>query len=1076
MKVNTSKTKVMVFVVGKLDRVAIMIIEFLIFVLTTIVVYIWYSHRKAVNAFTSRGVRVLPGVPLFGNFFKSAFLRRHFLDDLNECYNAFPGERYVGILEGTGSVIVIRDPDLIKQITVKDFDSFINHRDFSNDADPLFDNSLLMMKGDKWRHMRAALSPAFTGSKMKQMVPFMNAISQNIVNYVQKLTEGKADNTTEELDIDDLMRRYTNDVIASAAFGLEVNSLEEKANEFYVTGQRITNFSTWQRINLFLMSVFPSISKRLNLKIFPEQTTEFIRNIVKNTMEFRKQNNIERPDMIQLLMEAAKGTLNSNTKENDNVGFATTEETQLNVDTSTKQWTDDELTAQAFIFFFAGFETSASTLVFAVHELALYPDVQNKLYEEVEQFKNDDKCLNYERIQELKYLDMVINETFRKWSPAIVLDRVCLRPYELPPPRPGADPYIVDKGTVVYNVVNSIHMDATYYPDPQRFDPERFSEENKRNIQSFTFMPFGVGPRNCIGSRFALLELKVLLYHLVLNFEILKCDKTTDPLVLKPTDFQIKALGVAIMIIEFLIFVLTTIVVYTWYSHRKAVNAFTSRGLRVLPGVPLFGNFLKSTFLRRHFLDDLHDCYNAFPNERYIGLLEGTTSIILIRDPELIKQITVKDFDNFVDHRNFFHDADPLFASSLLMMKGDKWRHMRATMSPAFTGSKMKQMVPFMNAISQNIVNYVQKLTEGKEDNTTEELDIDNLMRRYTNDVIASAAFGLEVNSLEEKANEFYVTGQRLSNFSTWQRINMFIISAFPYVSKRLNLKIFPEQTTEFFRNIVKNTIEYRKVNNIERPDMIQLLMEATKGTLKCDTKENDSVGFATTEETQLNVDTSTKQWTDDELTAQAFIFFFAGFESSASALVMAIHELAINPDVQNKLYKEVQEFKNEIKCLTYESVQELKYLDMVINETFRKWSPAIILDRVCLRPYELPPPRPGAKPYTVDKGAVVYNVVNSIHMDETYYPDPQRFDPERFSEENKRNVKSFTFMPFGVGPRNCIGSRFALLELKVLLYHIVLNFEILKCDKTTDPLVLKPTDFQIKALGGTWVKLRRRT
>ncbi|GBP77549.1 Probable cytochrome P450 9f2 [Eumeta japonica] len=382
-------------------------------------------------------------------------------------------------------------------------------------------------------------------------------------------------------------------------------------------------------------------------------------------------------------------------------------------------------------------------------------------------------------------------------------------------------------------------------------------------------------------------------------------------------------------------------------------------------------------------------CFEAGAPERYVGILERTMPIVMIRDPELIKLITVKDFDHFVDHREFF---------------------------------------------GEDVFNKV-----------TEEVDVDDLMRRYANDVIASTAFGIEVNSVVDKTNEFYETGQKLSNFSVWMRIKILITHAFPALAKKLKLQAFSEKTTNFFRGLVKNTMEYREQNKVERPDMIQLLMQAAK------------------------------EWNPDELVGQAFIFFMAGFETSASVLVMTVHELSLNPEVQATLYEEIKQFGDVKKALIYDILQNMKYLDMVINETFRKWSPAIIMDRVCLKPYDLPPSRPGANPYTVEPGQVVYNMVNCIHMDEKYYPEPHRFDPERFSEENKNNIKPFTFMPFGMGPRNCIGARFALLEVKVLLYHLILNFEILKCQRTSEPLRLQPTDFQIKALGGTWVKLRKR-
>ncbi|CAD0199578.1 unnamed protein product [Chrysodeixis includens] len=492
------------------------------------------------------------------------------------------------------------------------------------------------------------------------------------------------------------------------------------------------------------------------------------------------------------------------------------------------------------------------------------------------------------------------------------------------------------------------------------------------------------------------------------------------------------------MILEFFIFLLTTFVVYCVYSYKKLHKYFEKKDIKYVPGVPIFGNVLKTTFLKCHFVDDMMKVYNAYPDERYVGFMEFTLPVILIRDPELIKSITIKDFDYFTDHREFFtEESDPLFAGSLLLMKGNRWRDMRTTLSPAFTASKMKLMMPFILDNTNNILEYL-------DENQSREVNVDDFIRRYTNDVIASAGFGLQVNSLKEKDNEFYKLGSTIFEFTFWQRMMFMYTSMFPELSRKTKARIFPDETYSFFRNIVVSTMEYRKKEKVGRPDMIQLLMETPK------------------------------EWTPDEIIGQVFIFFAAGFETSASALVMTIHELAIHPDIQNKLFDEIKSF-SEKKELTFDNISELKYLDCVFNETLRKWSPAIILDRTCVKTYELPPPREGGPPCVINPGEVVYNMVNCLHMDPKHFPDPEVYDPERFSDENKHNIKPFTFMPFGSGPRICIGMRFAMIELKVLMYHILLNYKIVKSEKTMDPIFLKPHNFNIKAENGTWAKFEKR-
>ncbi|XP_013172506.1 PREDICTED: probable cytochrome P450 9f2 [Papilio xuthus] len=519
------------------------------------------------------------------------------------------------------------------------------------------------------------------------------------------------------------------------------------------------------------------------------------------------------------------------------------------------------------------------------------------------------------------------------------------------------------------------------------------------------------------------------------------------------------------MIVEILIFILTSILVYFIYTYKRVHYYFEEKGLKYNPGVPIFGNIIRSTFLRKHFVEDIDTIYKEFPNEKYVGYIEAITPVVLIRDPEIIKHITVKDFDHFVNHKDFFpEEIEPLFGSSLLLMKDNKWRDMRTTLSPTFTGSKMRHMLPFMIEISNNMVNYLK-------DHTNKDLDVSDLMRRYTNDVIASTAFGIQVNSVQNKDNDFYKTGQAMFNMSAQQKFKFFFVNQFPALSKLLRLRIFEDKYTKFFENIVTTTMEHRETHNIQRPDIIQLLMQAYKGNLKAE--DGDSKDEVVIEAEKLKRQST--EWSQRELASQVFIFFLAGFETSATALTMCIHELAINPTIQDRLYEEIKTFKEKHDRLTCDNISDMKYLDCVINETLRRWAPALIMDRVCTKAYELPPPHEGGKPCKLNPGDVVYNVVNSLHLDPNHYPDPEVFDPDRFSDDRKHEIKPFTFMPFGIGPRVCIGSRFALLELKVLIYDIVLNFNILKCEKTTDPITLEPHDFNIKAAGGTWVNLERR-
>lgn len=266
--------------------------------------------------------------------------------------------------------------------------------------------------------------------------------------------------------------------------------------------------------------------------------------------------------------------------------------------------------------------------------------------------------------------------------------------------------------------------------------------------------------------------------------------------------------------------------------------------------------------------------------------------------------------------------------------------------------------------------------------------------------------------------------GSKSVKFGTLAFFRGMFISKFPKFSKLLNLKFFGDEHVEFYRSLVLDTMKHRTAHGIVRPDMIQLLMESKKGSLKMDeTVIND--GFATVAESteNRNLGNAKRVWTDADYTSQCFLFFLAGFETSSTLMCLAVHELAVNKHVQMRLVQEIDEVRKQLdgKPLTYEILQKMEYLDMVVSETLRLWPPAVATDRACTIPYQLVNESNGQK-INFKLGDGIWIPILGLHRDPRYFPNPDVFDPERFSVENRSKIVPFTYMPFGVGPRNCIG------------------------------------------------------
>ncbi|XP_026318087.1 cytochrome P450 9e2-like [Hyposmocoma kahamanoa] len=511
---------------------------------------------------------------------------------------------------------------------------------------------------------------------------------------------------------------------------------------------------------------------------------------------------------------------------------------------------------------------------------------------------------------------------------------------------------------------------------------------------------------------------------------------------------------------------------------RQVYSFFEKRGVKTPNIISSFGAILDILLQRKHTTDSLYTNYNRFSDQRFYGLFTITIPTVEIRDIELIKRIAIKDFEYFHDHNTVIsEETDPLFGKNLLSLKGQKWKDMRSTLSPAFTSSKMKLMLPLMVEVGDRIIFSLKKKIE--ESQGYLDIDMKDLTTRYANDVIASCAFGLKVESDKDENNKFYTIGKSIASFKVSQIFIFLTLLLFPKAGKIFDLSLFPKKVQDFYRTLVKETMQTRELQKIVRPDMIHLLLEAKKGKLTHDQKssQDKDAGFATAEESSIGQNQINKVWTDDDLCAQVILFFMAGFESVSTAMSFLMYELAVNPDVQEKLYQEIKE--NEAKNngkFDYNSIQNMVYMDMVVSETLRLWTAGFALDRCCTKDYNLGKPNDEAtEDFIIHKGQSVQIPVWAIHRDPKYFPNPNKFDPERFSEKNKHNIKPFTYMPFGLGPRNCIGSRFALCEIKVMAYQILNSIEVSPSNKTVIPAKVDPTSFNLRAKGGHWTRVKIR-
>ncbi|CAG2177485.1 unnamed protein product, partial [Oppiella nova] len=193
---------------------------------------------------------------------------------------------------------------------------------------------------------------------------------------------------------------------------------------------------------------------------------------------------------------------------------------------------------------------------------------------------------------------------------------------------------------------------------------------------------------------------------------------------------------------------------------------------------------------------------------------------------------------------------------------------------------------------------------------------------------------------------------------------------------------------------------------------------------------------------------------TEDEMVAQGLVFIVAGYEGPTNTLAFCTYELAVNPSAQSRLYEEIVASQDSDGEVDGDALARLPFMDAVVAETLRLHPPSVKLWRSASEDYAL-----GDTGITIRKGQKLELSVYGIHRSEEYYANADTFIPDRFLPENRHTIQPYTYLPFGAGPRNCIGMRFALMEVKLALFHIIKKYELVRVPQTQVPL--KSTKFK---------------
>ncbi|GJQ66245.1 Cyp6a9 [Trypoxylus dichotomus] len=341
--------------------------------------------------------------------------------------------------------------------------------------------------GAAWMNTRTKLMPNFTPERLKQIFNSLLECSGPLIYQIDTKLKKK-----QSLNIKEIMSSFTMDVISSCAYGLECHHLNEPHVEFKKYSQRITTTSCNNFYN-FVKYVSPSVWKIMYAKRVPTEIETYLRNTIQGICNYRKTSGVSRNDFMQFFLEL---------EEQDRSNWQ-------------NKLTIEQIATQANVFFLGGCETTATTLTFILHELAYNQNIQDRLRGEIRRvIEKYNGNLTYDGIMEMKYLDQVVYESLRKYPPIPFLKRICTKDYKV-----AKTDFTIKKGTTIIISLLGIHHDPNNFLNPEEFDPERFTKENKNSRPAFTFLPFGVGTRSCIGQLFGLIQAKTCISLLLNNYK-----------------------------------------------------------------------------------------------------------------------------------------------------------------------------------------------------------------------------------------------------------------------------------------------------------------------------------------------------------------------------------------------------------------------------------------------------------------------------------------------------------------------------------------------------------------------------
>lgn len=487
------------------------------------------------------------------------------------------------------------------------------------------------------------------------------------------------------------------------------------------------------------------------------------------------------------------------------------------------------------------------------------------------------------------------------------------------------------------------------------------------------------------------------------------------------------------------VFILSVVPMIQWYKKRAKLIEIIEK----IPGkkaYPLIGTAYEFFGVdRKGVFDVVHKTTAKYPYINRIWV--GPSPDVIIRKAEYVEKVIGSSRN--LEKSRIYDFVKIWLGDGLLISSGEKWFKHRKIITPTFHFSILESFCEIFNEKSTVLV---EKLNEKA--STGETFNIQSFVTNAALDIISEAAMGISIDVQRQQKSEYVNSIYEISELILHRFVRPYLHPEFIYrrtaTGRRFAhcLKVLHSFTKEVIANR-KTTREENKRKGVvvsKRQAFLDLLLDA-----------NENKNLLTDQEIREEVDT----------------FMFEGHDTTAAGISWTLYILGSYPDVQEKVFDEIDNiFNGTDRPATLADLNEMKYLERVIKESMRIFPPVPTLGRILSEDMQL-------DEYFIPKGTSVTIQVYYLHRDPRFFPEPEKFDPDRFLPENIEGRNPYAYIPFSAGSRNCIGQKFAMYEEKSVLSSIIRNFKLKSVEQREDLFLMR--ELILKSFNGMNVKLEKR-